>query len=120
MYIYKQKKCLVALPRFAYSSIQFGFMIAIGKITVQRLFFCDLSIYLLVEADLGEENLASGFVNIWRKCIASSAVLPLSDCGSRCSAKRGIPLLNKSDTCCFCKSAFFFSPWKSVSTSHLN
>lgn len=77
-------------------------MIAIGKkkIIVQK-FFCDLSRFLLVEADLGKENLASGFVNIWPKYIASSAVLPLSNSGSRCSANRGIPLLNKSDTRCF-------------------
>lgn len=83
-------------------------------------FPCDLDRYLLTEAALGKENLASGFVNIWCKYIASyfsqsSAVLLLSNCGSKHSANRGIPLLNdpsKSDVCSFIITQKCFLPLK--------
>jgi len=75
----------------------------------------ELNRYLLVEAALGKENLASGFVNIWSKYVASysqsSAVLLLSNCGSKHSAVRGIPSLNdpgKSDMW-FCHRAKMLS-----------
>lgn len=87
-----------------------------------KIFFfaCDLSRYLLIEATLGKENLASGFVNIWCKYVASdfsqsSAVLLLSNRDSKHSTNREIPLLNdpgKSDKCSFAITQKCFLPLK--------
>lgn len=90
--------------------------------SADKYFFfpCDLNRYILVEATLGKENLVSGFVNIWFKYVASdfsqsSAVLLLSNCGSKHSANRGIPLLNdpgKSGMCSFAITQKCFLPLK--------
>ena len=124
MYIYKQKKkkvsCSVAMICLLQRSICFYDCSRKNHSAGKAFFPCDLNRYLLVEAALGKENFASGFVNMWCKYIASyfsqsSAVLLLSNCGSKHSANSGIPLLNdpdKSDMCSFAITQRCFLPLK--------
>lgn len=118
----RKTKHLVVLPCFAFSSIPFR--IAVGKIVVQTKIFLppptiEIGI-LLVEGALGKKNLASGF-NIWCKNIASdsqsSAVLLISNYGSKCTANREIPLLTdpgESHMCSFATTQKCFFPLKSL------